>query len=339
MKGFRVAILLMLTVFVGLKMNTHKVEAAEMNFSVQAVIPENQVDKSKTYFDLKMVPGQEQDIEITMKNDTSKDVVVEMNHHTATTNDNGIADYSGSVKEPDSSLKYDLNDYIQINKEVTIPANGTITTTAHVKMPDELFDGVLLGGFTFIEKEKSENLEAQKGTQIVNKYAYTIGIQIQETDTSVVPELILTKVSPNQINYRNVIQANIQNSKPAIIKDLKIEGKVFKKGDKLPLYETNKTGLRMAPNSNFNYSISMNNEEFKPGKYVFKGIAQSADKEWEFEKEFTIQGAAAKKYNNKAVELDRDYSLYIYLGIAVLMVTLIIIILILMKKVNQNKKV
>lgn len=340
MKMKWVSLLLVLSILVvGFKISSNQVEAAEMNFSVQAVIPENQIDKSKTYFDLKMVPGQEQEIEITMKNDTSKDVVVEMNHHTATTNDNGIADYSGSVKEPDSSLKYDLNDFIQMDEEMIIPAKGTSTATAHLKMPSESFDGVLLGGFTFIETEKADNLEAQKGTQIVNKYAYTIGIQIQETDAIVEPELVLKKVSPNQINYRNVIQANIQNSKAAIIKDLEIEGKVFKKGGKLPLYETNRTGLRMAPNSNFNYSISMNNEEFKPGTYVFKGTAKSSVNEWEFEKEFTIEGEAAKNYNNKAVELDRDYSLYIYLGISVLVIALIIVILVLLKKVNQNKKV
>ncbi|MEN2666160.1 WxL protein peptidoglycan domain-containing protein [Listeria aquatica] len=46
--------------------------AAEMNFAVQAIIPGNQIDKSQTYFDLRMKPGQKQDIEVELRNDTKK---------------------------------------------------------------------------------------------------------------------------------------------------------------------------------------------------------------------------------------------------------------------------
>lgn len=313
------------------------VEAAEMNFSVQAVIPENQVDKGKTYFDLKMNPDQTQDLAIRMKNDTSKDVTVEIGINSATTNDNGIADYSGKVEKKDSTLTYDLNDLIEIDKEMTIPAKGDITVTAHLKMPAAAFDGVLLGGFTFIEKETDENKEVQEGAQIVNKYAYTIGIQLQETDKVIEPELVLNDVFPGQVNFRNVAQANIQNSAAAIIKNLTIDGKIFKKDGKEALYEAKRTDLRMAPNSNFNYGISLDNEEFKPGTYVFKGVATAGEKEWTFEKEFTIESEIAKELNHTAVELDKDYSLYIYLGIGLIVLLLIVVILYLLKKIKANK--
>lgn len=313
------------------------VEAAEMNFSVQAEIPENQVDKGKTYFDLKMSPNQTQDLVITLKNDTSRDVTVEAGIHTATTNDNGIADYSGSAEKKDSTLKYDLSELIEMDKEITVPAKGETTITAHLKMPAETFDGILLGGFTFIEKESANNKEVQEGAQIVNKYAYTVGIQLQETDKVIEPELILNDVKPVQVNFRNVLQANIQNTEAAIIKNLSIEGKIFKKEGKEALYEAKRTDLRIAPNSNFNYGISLNNEEFKPGTYVFKGKATDGDKEWTFEKEFNIKSEIAKELNNKAVELDKDYSLYIYLGIGLIVFILILIILFLLKKVNTKK--
>lgn len=38
--------------------------AAEMNFSVNTVIPDNQIDKSKTYFNLKMNSDQQQDVTV-----------------------------------------------------------------------------------------------------------------------------------------------------------------------------------------------------------------------------------------------------------------------------------
>ncbi|EOJ71577.1 DUF916 and DUF3324 domain-containing protein [Enterococcus faecalis] len=332
MKKVRVYFLALLIVL-GITM-VPTVEAAEMNFSVQAVIPENQQDKSKTYFDLKMTPNQSQDITITMKNDTSKDVTVEVGVNTATTNDNGIADYNGK-KEKDSTLKYDLSDLIEIDKEIVVPSNGETSVVAHLKMPKEMFDGVLVGGFTFIEKESTESLEEQKGVSVVNKYAYTIGIQLQETDKIINPELVLNDVSPTQVNFRNVVEANIQNTESAILKDLTIDGKIFKKNGKEALYETKRTDLRMAPNSNFNYRVSLNNDEFKPGVYVFKGVANAGDKEWKFEKEFTIKGDVAKALNEKAVEIDKDYTIYIYIGVGLIIFILVLIILYLLRKVKR----
>ncbi|MDR4458740.1 WxL protein peptidoglycan domain-containing protein, partial [Bacillus tropicus] len=47
--------LLLITFFI---INAFSVYAAEMKFAVTAIIQENQINKSQTYFDLKMQPGQ-----------------------------------------------------------------------------------------------------------------------------------------------------------------------------------------------------------------------------------------------------------------------------------------
>lgn len=43
-----------------------------MAYSIKANIPENQIDKSKTYFDLKRIPGQKQDVSMTVSNSSKK---------------------------------------------------------------------------------------------------------------------------------------------------------------------------------------------------------------------------------------------------------------------------
>lgn len=45
------------------------VSASELNFAVEPVIPENQRDKTKTYFDLLVKPDIEQTIEINLRNE------------------------------------------------------------------------------------------------------------------------------------------------------------------------------------------------------------------------------------------------------------------------------
>ncbi|WP_285023819.1 DUF916 and DUF3324 domain-containing protein, partial [Lactococcus garvieae] len=257
-----------------------KAQASEMDFSVQAVIPSNQVDKSKTYFDLRMAPGQSQDLMVELRNATSSAVTVNVSPNTAITNQNGVVDYSMSKARRDSSLKVCFEDIASTNNEVTVPAKGTKKIAVHVKMPDRPFDGVLLGGLYFTEKTAESKDSGNKGTQILNRYAYVIGVKLTESDKVVPPELRLRSVKASQVNYRNVIVANIQNYKAAILTNLKIEGNVYRKGEKHPVYSETRENLRMAPNSNFDYAIGMHNQAFKPGEYTFKGVAHSGKREW-----------------------------------------------------------
>ncbi len=142
-----------------------KASAAEMKFAVTAVIPENQVDKNQTYFDLKMEPGQKQTLQVQMKNDTDKEVVVETHANAAITNSNGITDYSVIDPQLDSTLKIPFSKIAKVQKETKIPAKSTVTLDVNIEMPNESFDGVILGGLYFKEKEnekekgKSENVQ------------------------------------------------------------------------------------------------------------------------------------------------------------------------------------
>lgn len=328
--------LLVCTLFL-LLIGGFKAYASEMNFAVQAIIPENQIDKSQTYFDLQMKPGQSQDLMVEMRNDTSEPVTINILPNTAITNQNGIVEYSDIETVRDSSLKVGFKDIATTENEVTIAAKSKKQIAVHVQMPKDSYDGVILGGIYFTEKSSQSEVKESKGSQIINRYAYVIGVKLTETDKVVNPELRLNSVQATQVNYRNVIAANIQNYTPSIIKDLKIDGKVYSKGGNKVLYSESRENLRMAPNSNFNYAISLNNKPFKPGKYTFKGVAKSGGREWKFEKDFEIKGEESRKYNKEAVSLEKDYTwIYILVGIVIVSI-LLIIILILLKKLKNNK--
>lgn len=320
-------------------MTEKTVSAAEMNFSVQAVIPENQIDKTQTYFDLKMTPNQEQELEVTMRNDTEKEVAIEVGANNAVTNDNGIVDYNSPNKEKDSTLKVGFKDVATVENEVTIPANSEQVLKIKVKMPETSYDGVILGGIYFTEKATEETEKESKDSQVVNTYAYTIGVKLTETDAEVKPMLVVNGVEASQVNYRNTVKATIQNTQAAIVKDLEIDGKVYAKGEKEVLYQLKKDGLRMAPNSNFNYAIPTNNKEFKPGTYVFKGEATAGDQKWTFEKEFTIEGSDAKKLNSEAVQIEKSVTwIYVLIGIILLVLLLVVIVLLLLKLKKQKEE-
>ncbi|WP_273708782.1 DUF916 domain-containing protein [Leuconostoc mesenteroides] len=156
------------------------VSASEMNFSVNTVIPTNQIDKEKTYFNLKMAPKQEQDVTVTLKNNTKKDITVEIGINTAKTSSNGVIAYSESNIKKDNSLKYDLSKLVKGPDSVVVPASSSKDVTFHISMPDNSFDGILLGGLTFQQKSSEVTQSKSSGTSITNEYQYAVAMLIQE---------------------------------------------------------------------------------------------------------------------------------------------------------------
>ena len=316
--------------------NAFSVYAAEMKFAVTAVIPENQIDKNQTYFDLKMQPGQKQTIQVQMKNDTNKEVVVESFANTAITNSNGITDYSTVEPKTDSTLKYPFSKIAKMPKETKVPANSIVTVDINLEMPSESFDGVILGGLYFKEKEDEKEKGTSDNVQIENKYAYAIGVVLRETDAQVKPDMKLNEVKPGQVNARNVVTANLQNIKPAMLKNLSVDAKVYTEKGKDILHETKKENLRMAPNSNFDYAISWDNKALEPGTYRLEMKATDGDQKWEWTKKFTIEGKEAQKLNDTAVEAKKDYTLYYIIGGILLLVTLLVLVFLLGRRSKKK---
>ncbi len=333
--------LFFLSIFI-VTFSTQRVFAAEgIHFSVQATIPENQVDKKATYFDLRMKPSQEQTVEVVVTNGSDEDITVEHSLHTAVTNSNGAVEYNNTTIENDKSLKFDLEKFATVEKETVIPANSKKAVPITIKMPAESFDGVLLGGIHFSEKEADATTDSseEKSSGIKNKVGYTIALQLSETDKKIEPNINLTKVEPGLNNYRNAIIASIQNDQSVIIKGLSLKGTVYKKGSDKPLYSSD-LDANMAPNSTMDFPIMTNNAALKAGTYTCKIEAVSGDKKWNYSKNFTIKSTEAKKLNADAVEVTKDYSSYYIMAIVAAVIILgavIIFLIIKLKKVNKKK--
>ncbi|MHC5252787.1 DUF916 and DUF3324 domain-containing protein [Listeria kieliensis] len=312
---------------------------SSMGFSVNTILPANQVDKTKTYFDLEMKPGQVQELSVVLTNAKNKAITIENHANTAITNDNGIVDYSQANPKLDQTLKYPFSKLADVEQTTTIPAHGQKTVKIKVTMPKESFDGIVLGGLHFKEQEsKKQKTKNDENVQIENRYAYVIGVRLVETKKAVQPDLKLNAIKPSQINYRNVLKANLQNTKPVIIQGFKVDAKVTKRGKDQVLFQEKKENMRIAPNSNFNYGINWNNQEFKPGKYTLHLTAWGSGKKWTFTKNFEIKRDEAAKWNDKAVELERDYTMWYVIGGVILVLLLLIGVYLLGRKSRKKKE-
>ncbi|MEX1530284.1 DUF916 and DUF3324 domain-containing protein [Enterococcus sp. C73] len=304
--------------------------AADMSYSVKANLPKNQQDKEHTYFDLFMKPKQKQTISITFENHSENPIELEVNYQSAQTNDNGVIDYKGTKERKDSSLAYDLKDLITGDQTVKLNSKEKKEVPYTITMPEQKFEGILLGGFHIHKKDKE--VSTNQKVQIKNDYSYVIGLQLTETEKKVTPELKLNAVEPGLNNYRTTLFANLQNTTATMITDMTVTAEVYKENGKEVLHKTVKNNQSMAPNSNYNFPISWDNQAFQPGKYSLKlNASDKAGHKWSFNKEFEIKDNA-KKYNEEAVNAKdqtnkNDYIIYILVFVLVVTVGIIIYLL------------
>ncbi|MED4130002.1 DUF916 and DUF3324 domain-containing protein [Shouchella miscanthi] len=325
MKLLRFVVLITFTCLV---MMPFKAQASEFNFSVTTIIPDNQMDSSKTYFHLQLDPGAKQTVEILLRNDTDNDVVIAPDIGTASTNVNGVVEYGNGDQELDESLLYPMEDLVTTEEEIVVPANGEYTLPLDITMPDDSFDGVMAGGVTLQETVEEENKEStEQGLSINNQYAYVVGIVLQQTENPITPDLLLHDVYADQLNARNVIMADIQNPKPMYMNQLAVQA-VIKNDSNQTVLESETDGMQMAPNSHFSYPIPLEGKPLEAGDYRIELTASSMGEEWHWNEPFTIDEEQAEALNQTDVSIPAtDYTwLYVALGIACIVIAFLLIL-------------
>lgn len=333
---------LLLALFVPSKLQT--ASAAELNFSVESVLPNNQRDKKQTYFDLRMKPGQEQTVYVLLKNTTKKNVTVNIGANEAKTNINGTTQYDTNKIERDSTLKYSLADIVTVEKKVVVKPKTEKKVPVKIKMPNEDIPGVILGGLSFQQKDSEVDTEEKsedQGLSIKNRFSYNLAMMLSTNDDDVKPELVLNDVKADLYNARTVILANIQNTKPMLMNQLEVKANVTKKGDSEQLFKKNAKEMQMAPNSNFDYTIPLDGKTIDAGEYTLTMEATSMGETWKWKKDFTVTNDQATKFAEKDVDVKEEKSsnwLWWVIGGVVLLAIIAVIIILLRKKGNNKPR-
>lgn len=349
------------------------VKANEFQFSMTPVLPENQAE-DVSYFDLLMTPGQKQTIQVLLDNSTDKVVTVEASVASATTNINGVVEYSPTENKKDKTLKYDLAEYVKMPDEIALQPQSQTSIAIEVTMPSEKFDGVIAGGLTFKQKSSETDTSStdKKGVSLKNEYSYVEALVLQQTNTKVAPSLTLNDVAPSQVNARNVINANLQNSKMGYLNQMKVDATVTNVDDPNMTFTTVKEMMQMAPNTNFDYPIAISNQGMldsgnpsKPmkagtyhlamdvygqkdpsGEYVQTEKDQEGKEtdihyvyKWHFEKDFTITAEKAKELNAKDVTVEKDNTwIYFLIGGILLALLAFLLFFILWKRRKKDEE-
>lgn len=318
----------------------------ENAFSVSPVLPKNQIKTTNSYYDLLIKPDMTQELELYISNHSDREETYIIDINPATTNENGILDYT--TKEDDyqfdSSLLMPITKFAFIDsREIKIPAKKSEKVKIRIIIPKEGIQGIVVGGIrTSIKSEKEVfGNQINSSMKINNKINYNIGLNLRmEEKPKVKAELKLLNVEAGIYNGRNVITARVQNSEPMVLNDIEYGARIYKEGNRKVLFERVISGMRMAPNSNFNYNISLENEHFKVGNYQIEMRAESKEtsQKWQWTKKFEVNKEEAKRLNEEAIGLEESYWwLYILLAFMLLaIVGLVLTVIILKKKIKKK---
>jgi hypothetical protein len=321
--------------------------ASGAGFTMQAVIPENQ-RTDVTFFDLLVQPNHEQQLTIVVKNLEEHPISVVVSPNDAFTNDNGVIEYTKRIAGDEyihsSALRFsDVVVDEEIEKE--IPALEETNFHFTIKMPEESYEGMVLGGFhatrTDEQEIDGETTEVSQGMSIQNRFALVIGARLQEEEQlSIEPEVELTRAGATLENGFGRMYANLHLNKPTAITQMNVEARVYKDGELR--YENSAENQQMAPLSNYNFQIPVSGDGIVPGDYVMRLSANTEQHQWEFEKEFTVTVDDADEVNHQSLLGDelrqREQMSYLMMGLIALVVLLTgIIIWILVKRKKSSK--
>lgn len=339
----RDVLLTILSSLILLLVNSNTVNAEDSaGFTYRVNFPENQVKKDIGSYHLLMKPGQEQTITITMANPGKKKSIINVDVNSTKTNSNGVLENGQNNLKNDKSLKFDLKKIVTTPKKVELGPGEEKEVELKIKMPDTSYEGILSGGIQMIQADQGKGYKNEKGAQVINEYAYVIGIVLREDPKDVKPKLKLNYVKAGQANYKNTVFVNYSNVKANFVREMTTEVQIMEKGKNTVIYEKKQSKMRMAPNTAIDFPVDMNGEAMKAGDYTARILVTADDdvrEEWT--KDFKITKEDADKFNERDVGLIQekglDWKLIAMIVVGFFVFVALIFILIHLFKKNKSK--
>lgn len=305
----------------------------QTSFSVEAIQPDSQVDKSVSYFYFKANPGEEQTLKTKLTNKTNQDLTVLVDVTDAGTNYHGNVDYF--MVDPMISLDKETKISTMVTlkeKEVTLNPNEEKIIELNVKTPKEAFEGIRLGGVSFKEKQ-----EEQSG--VTNTYKYLMSLVMTEDlqPHNRKGDLVFDNVEAKLHNGQKSVVTTLKNPEPFLIDKLNISTNLTQKSDGKQIAGNTYADVTVAPNSTYELLTYLGLESLQPGVYVIEIHGQNEEKEWSWKEEFEILDKDAKELNANTDYKVRIPTIFlIMIGVlAVVTISLIIYLIVRIKKNNQ----
>ncbi|GKT03067.1 DUF916 and DUF3324 domain-containing protein [Furfurilactobacillus sp. WILCCON 0119] len=331
---------LLLSIFLVGTLQAHA-DDNQVGFSVSPVLPSNQYDNQASFFKLQVKPNEKQSLSLVIANNTDQEAQYTVTPTSATTNENGAIDYSATSKKQTADQTTPMHTLLSAKQTVTVPARDSKRVTFTLSTPKKQFAGVILGGF-LVEQVDQKNADQNKQDgqlSLTNKYAYVIGVEIRESAKAVKHDVSLGAVKASTVNAHTVIQTNIENKQPEVLKNLTVTTTVTKQNGKDKV-SAKKEALALAPQSTMKLGTQYNDKKLAAGKYQATVTVKQGNQTLLNEKrDFTVSKDEVNRAKNQAVASESvSMPWYSWLIIGLLAVVIIALGIIIWQLFKNKRK-
>ncbi len=223
--------------------------AISPTFTVTPVLPNNQRQSVTGYFDLQVSPGQQEDLQLRIANQSDQTQTYRIAVNPAYTTNSGVIAFDQSQPPLDQNA-IRLSTLIKGPRTVTVAANSEQTVTYQLQAPAEHFIGIIAGGFYVLQEGATSSRASSNGVQFTNRFAIGITTILRQDLTTPNPPLLdITKASIGTNNHTPVVKARLHNPSSNQFGEIATDYILVKPGSQKPLLTGHFTGLAVAPHS------------------------------------------------------------------------------------------
>ncbi|MBO0470289.1 DUF916 domain-containing protein [Enterococcus sp. DIV0242_7C1] len=323
---------LLLVLFLGITNTVYATPPSTLSYTATMIPAKNQIDEKKSYFDLLVTPGEEQQVAIKLNNASDKMIKLKVSPNTAKTTSNGTVDYSGMELENTPNLIASFEEITSKEQIVELAGNSEKVVTFTIKIPKKPFEGIILGGFYIQEIDEEETVSSKEGIHIANQFSMIIGCQMRMSEESVKKNFSLEKIYLDNYGGYFTVVTDIHNNASQLISFYSLLGEIQNDQGET-IHKFRKDTFSMAPNSIFSLPERIDNSKLDPGEYVMKiDIHSRGEEQWKLQKKFTIQSDAKDKVLEKSIDRKKTQINWLLLTIVLIISITVLLILIQLKK-------
>jgi hypothetical protein len=269
-------ILMMIAVFLAVGISTEPVQAAGLTFSVSSVQSINQVDKTKTYFDVRVMPKEVSTFQVKLTNLTDQPIQVESSVGTAQTSGSGNVWYTSA----DSRVKnapFKLENVLQGESVISLQPHETKLAKYTLTMPANSFRGVLAGAIKF-----SDAATVDTQSEFTNRFVYVLGVVLHQGEAVKKADV---SFGASWVKQKSESKLTILNKSGVFLNKAKITQTIYQAGKKIGT-ETSFQNGQIAPFSSFKVTLK---KSLPVGNYEVATTVYSKGQKWETQRPLSIK--------------------------------------------------
>lgn len=328
--------LIMLIMFVSIGFTN--VSAMSFSYQVTPIFENHQIDKSKSYYDLKVEKGETLKLSFEVLNRVDKENTIYVTPANAYTSMYGGIQYSKDngndyAKYLDESFA--IKDLIKVPSEIHLQPNERKVVEFEVQVPDADM-GTYLCALIF-----SEEFGAKSDNNIENKVEFVIGIQLnfdnQDTDN------IQIKGATTEITGNGpLVLLSVENHSAKITEGLSGSYQVYEKGKNEPLFDGKFNLLKMAPKTSVFTPLLWNAPSYDEGEYDLKVNLEYEGEMITYEGGFEISKESLTRYNNggdytsPVLQEDNGFEIPWWIWLIILLVIILVLVFVYFNRKMKN---